>query len=160
MTSTGRLAAIREDSNTASRRSFLVGACHCNFEHWASQKWIRSRTCTFVLWRTKGSLCLLLFDLVGGSVPKGCSLSKTSGSTSRAGAFPFVFLLTIGKSAEVGGVGDDRECGVVMACRTGETEDDLLGSSASESEETGLETLRVRRCTRGDPGGCSWAELT
>lgn len=107
--------------------------------------------------RTKDSLRFPFFDLAGSSAAEGGSPSKRSGSTSRAGAFPFAFLLTIGISPEVGGVGDERECGVVMAWRIGETEDDLLGSSPSESE--GIRTLLVRWRTRGDWGGFSCAEV-
>lgn len=118
-----------------------------------SQKWTRARSGTFVLECTKGSLRLPFFDLVGKSAAEGGSSSKRSGNTSRAGAFPFAFLLTIGISPEVGGVGEERECGVVMAWRTGESEDELLGSSASESE--GIGTFLVRRPTSEDSGGFS-----
>lgn len=112
-----------------------------------------------VLGRTKGSLRLPFFDFLGISAAEGRSPSKRSGNTSRAAAFPFVFLLTIEISPEVGGVGDERECGVVMACRTGETEDELLDSSASESERAGVGASLVGRCTTGDSGGCSRAEV-
>lgn len=116
-------------------------------------------TRTFVLGRAKGSLCLPFFDLIGSSAAEGSSPSKTSGSTSRAAGFPFAFLLAIGFSLEVGGVGDERECGVVMGCRTGEAEDELLCSSPPESERTRFVALRARWRTGGDPYKCSGEDV-